>query len=157
MRDENTSPTLSEKGYTIIPVSKEPYPYFPEEDTGSAVVMDITILGKNGVKTLRPISKPYRNSPTASDTSHENKDTAAGSSNESFSNSFSPLRWLVETYKTMKSHIKIKEIVYITIAAMLVGILAVMIDANSRNTSLNTMVIDRLDRLIRAVEMDWGR
>ncbi len=46
---------------------------------------------------------------------------------------------------------------FIIITAMIVGVIAVMIDANSRNESINAMFIDRLDRLIRAVEMDWGR
>jgi len=158
MGREVISSTLSEKGYTIIPVSRDKYPYIETEEGNSRyAVMDIKILHKDGVKTLKPIRKPFRDAYTASNTDHEEVDNTAGTLKEFYFNRYSWYRWLVDEYKTLKSHKKIKEIVFITITAMIVGVIAVMIDANSRNNSINAMFIDRLDRLIRAVELDWGR
>lgn len=158
MDRKDISSTLSEKGYTIIPVSREEYPYIEAEEANNHfAVMDIKILHKNGVKTLKPIRKPFRDAYTASNTDHEGNNNTAGTSKEFYLNRFSWYRWLVNAYETVKSHKKFKEILFIIITAMIVGAIAVTIDANSRNNSINTMFIDRLDRLIRAVEMDWGR
>ena len=89
MGREDISSTLSEKGYTIIPVSREEYPYTETDESNNRfAVMDIKILHKNGVKTLKPIRKPFRDAYTASNTDHEEEDTTAGTSKEFYFNRF---------------------------------------------------------------------
>lgn len=45
----------------------------------------------------------------------------------------------------------------VTIISIIAGGIAAFTDITNNNSYENTLLIDRIDRLVRAVELDWGR
>lgn len=154
---EDTTPTVSDR-YTVIPVSKETNPYNKTAENNSRiVVMDIKILHKNGVKTLRPVHKPYHEPYMASSAGHDEENPDPQPEKLFSLQRFSWFQWLVDFYAVPRFRKRINEAVFIIIIGIIAGTLAVLTEANLNNRTSDTILINRLDRLIRAVELDWGR
>jgi chemotaxis response regulator CheB len=121
------------------------------------VVMDVTMLHEGRVKTLKPTITLNRDtniihiSSYAAERNHTEKERPLW---------LQKLPWLhraADAVETPGFRKKMREAAVIIIIGIIVGLTAVLIDSYSYKKSGTTILLDRLDRLIRAVEMDWGR
>ncbi len=155
---ENTTSTLSD-GYTVIPVGKNEHRYDSfEEENESVMIMDMNILRNSGVTHLRPLHKPnnglYKDSNTESD--EENPEPKP--LKRFFWQRFQWYQRFADFYAIPRFRKRINDVLLVIIIGIIAGSLAVLAEANLNNrTSNDNYLVHRLDRLIRAVELDWGR
>ena len=153
----------------ITPVKKSAGPGKParrEQDRGKPVSMKTAMLTRRGVKTISPISTHgcYADLLLENRKKRGYEQAAAGKHAPRF------LTAVMNTVKTLVPgpHDKsgsfpmftlrkwAREVLFIVAVAFIAGLLSVFIDAKT-NTVTRDVLMDRFDRLIRAVEMDWGR
>ncbi len=121
------------------------------------MVMDITTIRHGKVTTLNPINTLDRDTDIIHISSHAEEGISAKKERPLWLHRMPWLHKIVNTLETPKFRKKVREITIIAIIGIIVGIIAVMIDSYSYQKSGNTILLERLDRLIRAVELDWGR
>ncbi len=137
-----------------------------EKDNDAPIIMDVNISKKHDIRTINPISKHgcysdlllKKREEEISEhlkADLEKSNTIVSKLRKNMSR-FSWVRNIVDLYHSFIIRKWAKEIFFIAIVALFASAISVFIDTKSHNISQD-IISDRLDRLIRAVQMDWGR